>query len=111
MDYNSTFTKVMRLYVGHRFFWKGDEISHEDVLSLSGNIIETLLRKVNLTYSFLFDSKISYSRKRLEGQSQESIHINSDKETAFILLLIVIDIMEEAVIKSGDDVYLDNYIK
>ncbi|WP_235603264.1 hypothetical protein [Piscirickettsia litoralis] len=94
-----------------RFFWRDNEVFYADVLSLSGPIIESMLRKMNLTHSFLFDKKVAYSRKRQEGEAGESVAINSDNETAFIVLLIVIDILEEAVTKSGNEIILDNYIK
>ncbi|ODN41650.1 hypothetical protein BGC07_15210 [Piscirickettsia litoralis] len=111
MDYDKVFEKIMSLYESHKFFWKKKQISNIDILSSSGYIVESVLRKASFTHSFLFGKKLSYSRKRLGEQNKEVISINEDKQTYFILLLIIIDIMEEATLQSDSDIHLDNFIK
>ncbi|ODN43891.1 hypothetical protein [Piscirickettsia litoralis] len=111
MNYESILSRVINIYDDYSFTFQEKEIANSEVLSPTGPVLELILKKSNLVCSFLFGHKVSYSKKRVEGKSGEAIFINSTVENFFILVLIVVDVLEEATIKEGDIVKLDNYIR
>ncbi|ODN42446.1 hypothetical protein [Piscirickettsia litoralis] len=104
MNYEAVVGRFSELYEDKEFFFNEAEIAHEDLFSLDSFIMEKLFRKSAITFKFLFSRPITISKKRDKENNTEKLSVSAKVNDIFMLLLIVMDLIEEAVAHSEDEV-------
>ncbi|AKP72670.1 hypothetical protein Psal006b_00520 [Piscirickettsia salmonis] len=103
MNYGMVINKFSELYQDKDFIFNDKELSHEKLFSLDSLIMEKLFRKSAITFKFLIGRPITLSKKRDKETNTELLSISAKVNDIFTLLLIVMDLVEEAIEKSEDD--------
>ncbi len=88
------------------FTYHGQALSYEQVAAADG-ALPILAKRASLLHDFLFGKKLEISfTSNPAALTSETLKID-DRQQLFVLVMLLYDILEEFVVKSGDEDTID----